>query len=58
MTALGASALGLMLAAAGLSLIFISEVVATTLEFQRFLDRTGSRLLLAGAAIFVAARWP
>jgi len=56
-TRLGFAAFGLMLAGAGFVLIVVSEVVAAPGQFQRSLDRTGSSLLLAGAVVFVAARW-
>lgn len=57
MTRLGLAAFGLVLAGCGFAIIGVSEVVAAPGQFQRFLDRTGSNLLLAGAVVFVAAQW-
>lgn len=57
MTRLGVGALGLMLAAVGFVMILTGEAVAVPVRFQRFLDRTGSTLLLAGAVTFIGARW-
>ncbi len=56
MTKLGVSALGLVLAAAGFTLILAGEFAGVQPRFQRFMDRTGSSLLLAGAVAFTASR--